>query len=244
MRHGWIEVGGERRCFSAESGRMYAGGIFEVGSDSYCFNSKGALRYGLVKRGGSTYYFDPDTGKMAHGWTTVDGERLFFSNSTGKLIKLRSTGNAELDRIIGEMVGRFGANGLTSLRSVYDWVGDASVFPYKDTGWRPNGSWKTWSPGVAIDMYNNREGACYHYASLTGWFAYALGYDAEVIAGQTLFSDGWQKHGWVEIDYKGKTVVIDTQQHSRPWNANRNLFMITYDEAPLYYRTEAGRALN
>ena len=93
-------------------------------------------------------------------------------------------------------------------------------------------------------MYNDHEGACYHYASLTGWFAYALGYDARIIAGQSLFAGGWLQHGWVEIDYKGKTVMIDTQQHAAPRNVNRNFFMVEYDKAPLYYRLADGTKLN
>ena len=244
MRRGWVDTDKGTRCFSKVSGAMYANGIYEIDSDSYCFAKNGALRLGLVKRGSSTYYFDPKTGKMVHGYVTVDGEKLFFDNTTGKLVTLRSTGNAELDKILWAMVERFGGNGLTSLRAVYDWVGNYNTFPYVDSGWRPSGSWRSWSPRCAIDMYNDHEGACYHYASLTGWFAYALGYDARIIAGQSLFAGGWLQHGWVEIDYKGKTVMIDTQQHAAPRNVNRNFFMVEYDKAPLYYRLADGTKLN
>ena len=231
VRHGWIEVDGAKRCFSSDSGFMFRDGVYRVDGSRYCFDADGSLRTGFVKFEGATYYFDPSSGAMRFGLVAVGNQLYFFDRVTGKMFTPRSSGNAELDRIIIEMANRFGIDGAASLRKAYDWV---ATFSYTSMNIYPEGSWQSWSVPYAIEMYHNHTGNCYRYASLICWFARALGYEAKAVSGQVLVSSGWAAHGWVEINQNGKTVIIDTSQHRAA--PERNFFMVDYDHAPLYYR--------
>ena len=231
VQHGWIDVDGAKRCFSSDSGFMFRDGIFSNDGSRYCFDAEGSLRTGLVEAGGYTYYFDPATGAMRFGLITVDGKTRFFDRATGRMFTPKSSGNAELDLIILHMADYFGIDGAASLRKAYDWI---ATFAYSTMNTYPGGSWQSWSIPYAIYMYNNHTGNCYRYASLTCWFARALGYEAKTVSGECLTGSGWAAHGWVEINQNGKTVIIDTSQHRS--GGERNFFMVDYDHAPLYYR--------
>ena len=231
VQHGWVEVDGLKRCFSSDSGFMFTDGVYRVDGSRYCFDADGNLRTGLVMFEGATYYFDPSSGAMRFGLVSVGNKLYYFDRVTGKMFTPKSSGNVELDRIIIEMANRFGIDGAASLRKAYDWV---ATFSYTSMNIYPEGSWQSWSIPYAIEMYNNHTGNCYRYASLTCWFARALGYEAKAVSGQVLVSSGWAAHGWVEINQNGKTVIIDTSQHRAA--PERNFFMVDYDHAPLYYR--------
>ena len=231
VQHGWIEVDGLKRCFSSDSGFMFRDGIFGYGGSRYCFDAEGSLRTGLVEVGGYTYYFDPTTGAMRFGLITVGGKTRFFDRATGRMFTPKSSGNAELDLIVLHMADYFGIDGASSLRKAYDWI---ATFTYTTMNTYPEGSWQSWSIPYAIYMYNNHAGNCYRYASLTCWFARALGFEAKTVSGECLTAYGWAAHGWVEINQNGKTVIVDTSQHRAA--GERNFFMVDYDHAPLYYR--------
>ena len=221
MGRGWVwDHAGYTYFFDRGTGAMASGGIFEVDGDSYYFRPAGSP-------------WGPE-GSMGSGWVLGYGEQeedFFFDRKTGKMVTLVSSGNAELDQIMWSMVDYFGADGATSLRKAYDWI---ATFAYTTMNTYPGGSWQSWSVPYAIEMYNNHTGNCYRYASLTCWFARALGYEAKAVSGQVLVSSGWAAHGWVEINQNGKTVIIDTSQHRAA--PERNFFMVDYDHAPLYYR--------
>ena len=217
---GWQVIDDYSFYFDPSDGHMLSGGIFEVDGDSYYFRPAGSP-------------WGPE-GSMGSGWVLGYGEQeedFFFDRKTGKMVTLVSSGNAELDQIMWSMVDYFGADGATSLRKAYDWI---ATFAYTTMNTYPGGSWQSWSVPYAIEMYNNHTGNCYRYASLTCWFARALGYEAKAVSGQVLVSSGWAAHGWVEINQNGKTVIIDTSQHRAA--PERNFFMVDYDHAPLYYR--------
>ena len=220
VKAGWVKDGKTAYYIDPETGEALKGGIHEVAGYSYLFSSKGAVR---------------------HGWVEVDGTRRYFSKGSGMLYSLKSSGNEELDAVIGAMAEQFGCNGRSSLKKAYEWI---ATFTYSNMNTYPKGDWESWSMKYAIEMYNNQTGNCYRYASLTCWYARALGYDAVTISGESRTATGWQPHSWVEINKGGTAYVVDTQQHGRSWNKNRDFFFVDYDKAPLYYRLTDGTELN
>ena len=92
----------------------------------------------------------------------------------------------------------------------------------------------SWSKAYAKDFYRSGSGNCYRFASLTCWIARRLGYDASVVCGEVLNSDGWWPHAWVEVKQGGKVYIVDTElKWEKP---NLEFYMVTYDNAPVYYR--------
>ena len=238
MGRGWVRGYGEPAAdyfFDRTTGALVVSGwLRDFDSWYYIDPESGAfLSDGIFEIDGASYYFRP-TGVMGRGWLWGYGDPpqdYFFDRSTGRMVTLVSSGNAELDQIMWSMVDYFGADGAASLRKAYDWI---ATFAYSTMNTYPGGSWQSWSIPYAIYMYNNHTGNCYRYASLTCWFARALGYEAKTVSGECLTGSGWAAHGWVEINQNGKTVIIDTSQHRS--GGERNFFMVDYDHAPLYYR--------
>ena len=140
--------------------------------------------------------------------------------------------DAYLDLILDSVVGRDEG----ALERAYEWIGSEDTFPYIDMDYfGPDEPWEEWSVPCAIEMARRQTGNCYRYASLLCWVARALGYDARTVSGYVLMSNGWVAHGWVEVEIDGQTLVMDPQQHARPVNEGLDLFLVSYDEAPLYY---------
>ena len=136
------------------------------------------------------------------------------------------TGDTELDSIIDSIISRYG----TDLYALYDYV---ASYPYIGGSKYPTGNW---TPGFAKEMYWNGGGNCYRYAALFEQLARASGYEAHAVAGHVLNRyGGWNAHGWVEVYINGATYVCDPQ--STHAISGRNFYMITYDNAPLTYRT-------
>ena len=85
-------------------------------------------------------------------------------------------------------------------------------------------------------MYRRGSGNCYRYASLMCWIARELGYEARTVSGEVLQSSslGYQAHGWCEVKQGGRWYIIDSDLHR--FISSRNFFMVTMDDAPVYYR--------
>ena len=140
--------------------------------------------------------------------------------------------DAYLDLILDCVVG----HGDNALRNAYEWIGNNRLFPYIEMDdVDPGEPWTAWSVDCAIQMAAMGEGNCYRYAALMCWVARALGYDARAVSGYVLTNSGWNAHGWVEVVIDGETYILDPQQHSGSWSAGRDYFLVTYDEAPLFY---------
>ena len=140
--------------------------------------------------------------------------------------------DAQLDFILETIVGR----DEDALFRAYEWIGSYDTFPYLEMDYIPaDVPWEEWSVPCALQMVRMGSGNCYRYAALMCWVARALGYDARAVIGEVMVTSGWAFHGWVEVDVDGETFIIDPQQHARPVNEGMDFFMVSYDEAPLYY---------
>ena len=118
------------------------------------------------------------------------------------------TGDAELDTIIDDMVGRCGT-GEKGLRKAYD---EIAAYPYVWMDVYPQGTWRRWSIAYAKQFYKNKSGNCYRYNSLMCWYARAIGYESRTISGEIWLGDHWAAHGWAEIKVNGQTLVLDPRQ--------------------------------
>jgi hypothetical protein len=60
----------------------------------------------------------------------------------------------------------------------------------------------------AIWTFENRKGACDEFSNLLISMLRVLGYEPRYVVGYA-YSENWGQHGWVEVDYGGKTVSLD-----------------------------------
>ena len=142
------------------------------------------------------------------------------------------SGDADLDAYIDAFIADHAGTGEDALRNAYEYI---SYYSYvKENEYPDPNAWQTWSKDYAKEMYANGCGNCYRYASLLCWTARRLGYDAKVIAGEVPWHGVWSPHGWVEITVDGVPYVCDSDMHK--FIADRNFFMVTYEEAPIEYR--------
>ncbi len=142
------------------------------------------------------------------------------------------SGDVKLDVMLDAFVKqKCGTNGEKSLRKAYQII---SRYPYRVENVEPKGSWQKWSVPFAKDMYSNRSGNCYRYASLMCWVARRLGYDAKTVAGYVYTSSHVpEPHGWCEVNVNGKAYVIDPDMMH--FHGERNWYMVTYAKAPIEY---------
>jgi len=60
----------------------------------------------------------------------------------------------------------------------------------------------------AIWTFVNRKGACDEFSNLLISMLRVLGYEPRYVVGYA-YSENWGQHGWVEVDYNGRTVSLD-----------------------------------
>jgi len=140
--------------------------------------------------------------------------------------------DAELNAVVDAICADYDLMDPDALCDLYLYV---STFDYVTGDTYPEGDWTVWSVPYAISMYETGEGNCYSYASLMCWLARRMGWDARVISGHTLSSSGGQvPHAWVEVQEDGVARVIDPERH-HGMGDDYDFFMVTYEEASIYY---------
>lgn len=154
----------------------------------------------------------------------VEGEDVY------QLGVQRTSGDPALDLMLEEFVRRCGS-GEDGLKRACKII---AKYNYKDQDFNTKGGWQTWSIRMAKQMYQNKIGNCYRYASLMCWVARRLGYDARAISGwhYGLGHAKWP-HGWCEITLDGEAYVIDPLYYKR--FPKKKFFMVTYAKAPFKY---------
>ncbi|MCX6814402.1 MAG: hypothetical protein NTY20_02020 [Candidatus Aenigmarchaeota archaeon] len=60
----------------------------------------------------------------------------------------------------------------------------------------------------AIWTFQNRKGACDEFSNLLVSMLRVLGYEPRYVVGYA-YSENWGQHGWVEVDFNGRTVSLD-----------------------------------
>lgn len=148
--------------------------------------------------------------------------------------EMRSIGEQKVEQYVNEILAVTGSD----LRKVYLWCVNhinyetlAIPMPY------PEGT--TRQQYYFIYAYEHRTGNCFCYAATFYYCARALGYDARLIEGRYLRSDGRHGiHGWVEIYQNGIAYVCDPEI---AWQSMLyDTYMRPYGSTPLtYFRNEA-----
>ena len=98
------------------------------------------------------------------------------------------------------------ADRLTLLRRGHEYCRDAFTYLRKNSYAMGK---KGWEVNDAKVMFTSLRGNCYNYAAAFWAVARGLGYEAYAISGTVTQTD--QPHGWVEIDFDGKTYIFDCE---------------------------------
>lgn len=157
---------------------------------------------GFVNVNGWLYYVKEDGYFLRSGNV---GDLQFGANGR------YTSGDVELDAIVAGILQNImeqnpSADRLTLLRRGHEYCRDAFTYLRKNsyamgkTGWEVND---------AKVMFTSLRGNCYNYAAAFWAVARGLGYEAYAISGTVTQTD--QPHGWVEIDFDGKTYIFDCE---------------------------------
>ncbi|MDO4459277.1 MAG: transglutaminase domain-containing protein [Clostridia bacterium] len=157
-----------------------------------------------------------------------------------------TSGNTELDGVISKLIAEHTTEEMTALQkfnALYQWVGEnmfycgSEIHAAGDTGWETE---------TALKALTDMRGNCYYYAAPVVMIGRALGFDCKGVCGFFFYptNDVTVPHGWCELkDENGNVFVCDTEMEN-VFGKNRdlewNLFMTTYEEAPLQYMFEDG----
>ncbi len=243
MRTGWKTIDG-KRYYLGKDGKARTGWQTIGGRKYYFSTGKGIMRTGLKTISGSTYYFGKN-GVMRTGWKTVDGKKYYF-DTDGKMLKNQIAGSSSnsyyvdengfrvTDDQIMQAVSFVNANSSSSqssydrLRSCYDSLCKYSYI--RSYGDSPSASM---IPSYANDLFTNKGGNCYRFASAMAYIARVLGYDSRVAVGavSSSSSGAMSAHGWCEIYIDGTWKMLDiTMQQPRVGSVD--LFLRTRSTYP------------
>ena len=137
------------------------------------------------------------------------------------------TGYDFLDEMIANVWNKLGPGG-DLLYKAFDYT---KTFRYVSGQLWPSGDF---TPQYAWEMLNYGGGNCYRFASLLCWLARSIGYESTVACGTILFNSGLQQaHGWTEIWINGTPYLCDAEL--APQITYYSWYMMTYDDAPIYY---------
>ncbi len=147
------------------------------------------------------------------------------------------SGDVKLDMMLDEFVRTKSGTGSKALRRAFEII---TNYPYRYQDTEPKGTWRAWSIPYAKDMYTNKSGNCFRYASLICWVARRLGYNAKTVSGFVYTSSHMRTpHGWCEITKNGKKYVVDPNMYHN--YRDKNWFMVTYAAAPIEYLSATGQ---
>lgn len=179
----WIEYNGNR-YMTDTNGMLYAGRFVSDYRGEYYLHSNGRAAKGWSWIGEFQRYFHPETGLMYVN-TTVSGIKLGFDG-----IAMCTPGFVSATRVL-DSIG-------WNLRNAFNY---ASATNYAHREWRPTDHGIDW---LAQQGFNNRIGNCYVQATMFGYMARLMGYDARLIEGDVPSrSGGFTAHSWVEIYQNG-----------------------------------------
>lgn len=255
MLTGWQEVSGARYYLYASG--VLAQGDWVTGTDQSTYlGDSGAPASGLTETPRGTYYLNNGVGDgsqrqrlienkiydvASNGYATTKGglhilDGSLYRTTADGTVQPSVTGssNAALDSIITKIILEQTGIGSDAGKKAYDYV--RLKFGYVHMNTWPSEDWQSWSPGYAIEMYNNGQGNCYRYASLVTWTLRALGYDCKVRVGWVPAYSGKSPHGWCEVTLAdGSKRVVDCSLASNHAYPKINGYMVTYKGARFAY---------
>ena len=163
---------------------------------------KAGYEPGFVNVDGWLYYVKEDGYFLRSGNV---GDLQFGANGR------YTSGDVELDAIVAGILKNImeanpSADRLTLLRRGHEYCRDAFTYLRKNAYAMGK---KGWEINDAKVMFTTLRGNCYNYAASFWAVARGLGYEAYAISGTVTQTD--QPHGWVEIDFDGKTYIFDCE---------------------------------
>ena len=213
VQPGWVKIDGNWYYRNADG--TYKTGLYNNGTNTYYFQSNGAMLTGWKKIDGSWYYFDPDespVGHMVTGWKKINGEWYFFMSS-GAMVKgkCKISGNYYYFNGDGEMQTGWvkWSNGTWSYFDP-----DESPVGHMVTGWKKVGSYWYWmnSDGIMATGWRQINSKWYYFRAggsmVTGWQEWSDGtwskFDSSGVA-----ITGWIKSGdyWYYADPSTRKTV-------------------------------------
>ena len=187
--NGWLNNNGD--WYYIIDGKMFAGGVKNIGGNDYRFDSNGKLMTGWVKIDGKQYYFDPD-GKIHRGWIQ-SGSKWYYTDKDGKVV----TGSYNC----GGKTYIFDGNGVMSGGRGWIEANGKWYYSYED-----GTAYTGWVSGQAGWYYINSDGsmATKMWVNSGGWYyinQWGLMATGWVEDGKTWYcmdDSGLMRTGWVE----------------------------------------------
>ena len=208
----------------------------------YFYNGESAN--GQFTVDGATYNFVD--GYHAEGYVTID-DKLYYYDKSGNIVKNSIVGDNEngymyagkdgvcvtdeaiqlaVDFVINHASGSTNAE---KLRSCYDYL--YKNYPYKRILGLPASGEDIKT--LAINMFKEKKGNCYSYASAYACIAKVLGYDSRVITGMiSAAAGGVTPHGWSEIYYNSSWLICDPNMQTY-YPTSLSFYMQTYSSYPV-----------
>ncbi|MBQ8860800.1 MAG: hypothetical protein IJ015_05655 [Ruminococcus sp.] len=203
-----------------------------IDNNKYYYNGK--LADGKITYNDSTYNFTD--GHLTQGYVRIDS-KLYYYDKNGKILKNTIVGTksegyyyadengvcceSEEMRLAAEFVMNHstGSTYAERMKTGFNYL--ARNYTYLRTYDHPTKASDI--PKQAIDMFKNKKGNCFKYASAFACIAKACGYRSRVVVGTTPGFGIWTPHGWTEVYVNGKWLVCDPD------------FQMSYPSIPYYY---------
>ncbi len=198
-----------------------------------------AMVSGFFEVDGNKYFGVGGQGYVLRNANTRDGNQWYHADNDGVLSEIQAiSGNSELDNYLLSIAE---ANGY-DLWNCYNWMRDntSKFYPSRDgvhNNYHQYGLYVSDDNSIyeAVNLFNWNGGDCYNDAAAMMWLARACGYEASMRCGHVpSSSQGSVTHGWVEVD-SGGTRIIDVNLAKSASLSGYNWYLVTYDEAPIYY---------
>ena len=206
---GWKKIDGNWHYFEENSGKMYAGGIYEINKKYYLFNYNGELQgvgggwvedtiyySSLIRRSPGRYtywYYAEPGGALSVGWKKIDGWWYYFGDESSRK-----------DRPMGRDYAWSEPDRSRYASRVYEIEGKNYLFNWDGRMLGIDGGW-IWYDIKDTDIYRDTD---FHDPDTTGWY-----YSDK---GGTLVT-GWRKMNgtWYYFSEDSFDVGVMTANRSR-----------------------------
>ena len=92
----------------------------------------------------------------------------------------------------------YGLDDMQRFFRLTEWVHKNIKYDNEAKGFSQSAAW----------TFLNRKGACDEFSNLLISMLRVLGYEPRYVVGYA-YSENWGQHGWVEVDYNGRTISLD-----------------------------------
>jgi hypothetical protein len=145
------------------------------------------------------YWEIPDLKKKLYYTLVSDVEVSDGAEAAGN-VKFPMTGFTEATPAIAQLTFdlTYGLDDIQRFFALSEWVHKNTIYDNDAKAFSESAAW----------TFQNRKGACDEFSNLLLSMLRVLGYEPRYVVGYA-YSEDWGQHGWVEADYRGKTVSLD-----------------------------------